>query len=184
MFSRLFGSRRKASLAVTDAIYAQIVAAARQETLYSAWNAPDTPLGRFEMLSLHMILFLRRLRNEEPARELGQDLTDEFFRDVDHSLRELGISDMGIPKRVKKLARMFYGRVASYGEALDKADRGELAAALARNVTPERAAWPEAAAVAGYAFEASEALAAQDIEQILTGEVRFPTPAPRLGAAA
>ncbi len=110
MFQRLFGQRH-ANRTITDALYRQIVAAARQPLFYSAWNVPDTPLGRFEMLSVHMFLFLHRMRREEGAsREIAQVLTDEFFRDVEHSLRELGIGDLGVPKRMKKLARMFYGR--------------------------------------------------------------------------
>lgn len=176
MFRRLFGSRRSSSLAVTDALYGQIVAAARQQALYSAWNVPDTPLGRFEMVSLHMFLFLHRIRGDDSASEIGQELTDEFFRDVDHSLRELGIGDMAVPKRMKKLARMFYGRAASYGAALDHGDHEELGAALARNVTPDRPAWPEAAALADYVFEARESLAAQDSRQFLMGTLKFPTP--------
>ncbi|TIS02967.1 MAG: ubiquinol-cytochrome C chaperone, partial [Mesorhizobium sp.] len=54
MFQRLFGRERHANRAITEALYAQIVAAARQTVFYSDWNVPDTPLGRFEMLSLHM----------------------------------------------------------------------------------------------------------------------------------
>lgn len=175
MFGRLFGSRRNPSFAVTDALYGKIVAAARQSGFYSAWGVPDTPLGRFEMLSLHMFLTLHRLRGIQAAGDIAQELTDEFFRDVDHSLRELGIGDMGIPKRVKKLARMFYGRVASYGGALDQGDRPALAAALARNVTPEQADWPEAEALAAYVFEACDQLAEQDVGQILSGMLRFPS---------
>ena len=84
---------------------------------------PDTPLGRYEMLALHMFLFLHRMRGEVgTAAAVAQEVTDTFFLDVDHSLRELGIGDVGVPKRVKKLARMFYGRAAAYGEALDAGD--------------------------------------------------------------
>ena len=90
--------------AVTERLYEEIVAAARQPALYAAYNVPDTPLGRYEMLSLHLFLVLHRLRQEEgAAKEVAQQLTDEFFQDVDHSLRELGIGDHGIPRRVKKL---------------------------------------------------------------------------------
>ncbi len=176
MFRRLFGSRRDSSSTVTDALYGQIVAAARQQAFYSAWNVPDTPLGRFEMLSLHMFLFLHRLRGEDTATEIGQAIVDEFFRDVDHSLRELGIGDMGVPKRVKKLARMFYGRAASYGEVLDRDDKPALAAALARNVAPDRPVWPGSGPLAAYVFEAREALAGQETGQFLAGELRFPAP--------
>lgn len=83
---------------------------------YAQFQVPDTPLGRYEMLSLHIFLALHRMRGENRAlADLAQEIADEFFKDVDHSLRELGIGDQGVPKRMKKLARMFYGRVAAYG---------------------------------------------------------------------
>ncbi|UCI05953.1 ubiquinol-cytochrome C chaperone family protein [Mesorhizobium sp. B1-1-8] len=175
MFQRFFGRERHANRAITEALYAQIVAAARQTVFYSDWNVPDTPLGRFEMLSLHMFLFQHRLRDEDDAAaEVAQVLIDEFFLDVDHSLRELGISDVGVPKRMKKLAKMFYGRTAAYDDALRADDRAALAAALARNIRPDSAAWSEAASLAGYVSGASRQLAAQPTESIVAGTVAFP----------
>ena len=73
MFQRLFGRERNANRVITEALYASIVAAARQEVFYSDWQAPDTPLGRFEVLSLHMFLFQHRMRGEQgPARVEGE----------------------------------------------------------------------------------------------------------------
>lgn len=178
MFQRLFGRERNANRAITEALYASIVAAARQPHFYSAWNVPDTPLGRFEMLSLHMFLFQHRLRGETGAsHEVAQILIDGFFEDVDHSLRELGIGDLGIPKRMKKLAKMYYGRTAAYGDALDRGDMEALQAALARNIRPDAASWPESAQLAAYVREAERVLAEQDSEAIRGGTVRFPAPA-------
>ena len=177
MFQRLFGRERQANRVITDALYTRIVAAARQEPFYSAWSVPDTPLGRFEMLSLHMFLFLHRLRGETGASaEIAQLLIDEFFLDVDHSLRELGISDVGVPKRMKKLAKMFYGRTESYKDALEREDYAALAAALFRNIRPEVKEWPEAAALADYVFAANRTLAAQPSEDICAGKLTYPAP--------
>ena len=160
---------------VTDALYEAIVAAARQPHFYSAWEVPDTPLGRYEMLSLHMFLFLERARGKAGGlADLAQELTDEFFKDMDHSLRELGIGDLGVPKRMKKLAKMFYGRAESYRSALAAGDRAALAAALARNVQPQRPDWPQAAHLAAYAASASAALALQADEALLAGRIAFP----------
>lgn len=175
MLSRLFGRWRTSNRDVVDSLYERIVAAARQPAFYSHWNVPDSPLGRFEMLSLHIFLFLHRCRRDEPAlREIAQQLTDEFFTDVDHSLRELGIGDMGVPKRMKKLAKMFYGRAQAYGEALDAGDDAALARALARNVMPEAADWPEAGLLAAYAAEANSALSRQSAAEIAAGRLEFP----------
>jgi cytochrome b pre-mRNA-processing protein 3 len=101
-------------------------------------------------------------------------VTDEFFRDVEHSLRELGIGDMGVPKRMKKLAGMFYGRAATYGAALDAGDAEVLAAALARNVRPGVEAWPQAGELAAYVVAARDGLAAQPLPAICAGRLVFP----------
>lgn len=184
MFERLFRFRRDPNRDVVEALYARIVAAARQPHLYSAWAVPDTPLGRFEMLALHVFLALHRLRGGgEAARSLAQELTDGFFTDVDHSLRELGIGDLGIPRRMKRLARMFYGRAASYGEAVDAGDAVALAGALARNVRPEAGEWPQARDLALYVLAASRSLAGQENAALLGGRIDFP-PAGTGGGAA
>lgn len=178
MFQRLFRRETNANRIITDALYGRIVAAARQERFYSAWNVPDTPLGRFEMLSLHMFLFQHRMRGESGAsREVAQVLIDDFFLEIDHSLRELGIGDSGVPKRMKKLARMFYGRTAAYADALERADHEALAAALARNIRPETQDWPQAALLARYVEGAAAALAGQSSDDIRSGTIDFPRPA-------
>ncbi|SFO56333.1 cytochrome b pre-mRNA-processing protein 3 [Mesorhizobium sp. NFR06] len=175
MFQRLFGRERNANRAITEALYAQIVAAARQTVFYSDWNVPDTPLGRFEMLSLHMYLIQHRLRGEQGvAAEVAQVLIDEFFLDVEHSLRELGTSDVGVPKRMKKLAKMFYGRTAAYDDALEQDDRLALASALARNVRPDAGPWPQAPLLADYVCHACRELAGQPTVSIAAGTVAFP----------
>jgi cytochrome b pre-mRNA-processing protein 3 len=174
MFQRLFGGRER-NRTITQALYAEIVAAARQPEFYSDWNVPDTPLGRFEMLSLHMFLFQHRVHGEAGAiREIAQILTDDFFTEVEHSLRELGIGDMGVPKRMKKLARMFYGRTTAYADALERGDADALSAALARNIRPDTSEWPEAATLASYVIATDKALASQGLDTISAGTVRFP----------
>lgn len=174
MFQWLSGARRRSRRLVLDTLYGEIVAAARRPPLYSGWQVPDTPLGRFEMMSLHLFLLLHRLRGREGAlRDIAQELTDHFFLEVDHSLRELGVGDLGVPKRMKKLARMFYGRLAAYGAAVDAADAAALAEALRRNVAPQRERWEEARALAAYTLAAHAALADLADEDLLAGRLRF-----------
>ncbi len=169
MFRRLFGiARRRSNQAVVDELYGRIVAAARQPHLYEDWGVPDTPLGRFEMMSLHLFLVLHRTRGGSDAVvSVAQELTDTFFLEMDHSLRELGIGDMGVPKRVKKLARMFYGRAQSYGEAIDAGDRAALTAALSRNIRPGEEDWQGAEPLADYATALSAELRAQSDDELL-----------------
>jgi cytochrome b pre-mRNA-processing protein 3 len=174
MLKRLFGTGRSRNREITEALYDQIVAAARQPVFYSEWEVPDTPLGRFEMLTLHMVLFLERMRaGGYLLADVAQDVTDEFFKDVDHSLRELGIGDVGVPKRMKRLARMFYGRAEAYRAALVDSDGEALAAALQRNIQPEAEDWPGCIPLARYTVVAHAALARQPDETLLTGRVMF-----------
>jgi cytochrome b pre-mRNA-processing protein 3 len=116
-----------------------ITGAARAPVFYESMGVPDTVLGRFEMISIHLILYLRRTgKAGDASRALAQDIVDAFFEDVDHSIRELGIGDMGVPKRMKKLARMFYGRVQSYGQAVDAGDQaGPHRCAQAQSSSPK-----------------------------------------------
>src|SRR4051812_4334702 len=96
---------------VVDALYAAIVASARQPELYETHGLPDTVMGRFESLSIHVFLFLARCRDDAALKALAQDLVDRFISDVEDSIREIGIGDPSVPKRMRKLAGMFYERV-------------------------------------------------------------------------
>lgn len=130
--------RKKSNTAIVTRQYDELTDAARQVAFYQDMNVPDTVLGRFDMISIHMMLYLRAVKDKGEAIEgLAQEIVDAFFEDIDHSIRELGIGDAGVPKRMKKLASMFYGRVNSYGNAIDNQDSDELCAALVRNLYPE-----------------------------------------------
>ncbi|WP_310011084.1 ubiquinol-cytochrome C chaperone family protein [Brucella pseudogrignonensis] len=174
MILRLFRRKNKANETVVLRVYETIVAAARQKRFYSQFQVPDTPLGRYEMLSVHIFLVLHRMKGENSAlMPLAQDIADEFFKDVDHSLRELGIGDQGVPKRMKKLARMFYGRVSSYGTALDNNDEEALAAALTRNIQPDLELWPHSHHLSAYVFACRDLLAKTDDSVLAAGDVSF-----------
>lgn len=174
MILRLFRRKSKANEAVVLRTYEAIVASARQKRFYAQFHVPDTPIGRYEMLSIHVFLTLHRMKDAEPAlRALAQEVADEFFKDVDHSLRELGIGDQGVPKRMKKLARMFYGRVATYGEALDAGDRSALRDAITRNIRPDLEFWPEAPYLAEYVFASAGKLALIADNDLVAGGIEF-----------
>jgi cytochrome b pre-mRNA-processing protein 3 len=128
------------------------VAQARTAALYIDFGVADTVTGRFEMVTLHVILVLDRLeRAGEAARPLGQAVFDLYVKDMDRSLRELGIGDLGVPKRMKKMAQAFYGRHDMYRQALSAGDAALLTDAIARNVYAG-ARPPAAAALAAYAL--------------------------------
>lgn len=134
MFGRLF-RRETGTDAIASALYGAIVAQARNPVLYADFGVPDTVSGRFEMVVLHTGLVLDRLQRQgEAEKAVGQKVFDLYCRDMDQSLRELGVGDLGVPKRMKKMAEAFYGRAAAYGVAVVARDQRGLANALRRNV--------------------------------------------------
>lgn len=157
-------------------LYGAAVAAARAPHFYADWGVPDTAAGRFELVSLHVGLLIRRLRAErdKTADALAQAVFDAMFGDMDVNLREMGIGDLSVGKRVKMLWEGFHGRAQTYAEALDAEDMAALAAALERNIWVKEAAPPGAgAALAEHARGLSARLAGQEVAALLRGEVRF-----------
>jgi cytochrome b pre-mRNA-processing protein 3 len=155
-------------------LYERIATASRAPGLYAALGVPDTLEGRFEALSLHMVLTLRALRElPTPADDVAKDLTDAFFRDMDASLREMGVGDTVVPKRMKKIAESFYGRAHAYDGPLNAQDETELAVALGRNVYGSEA---PATPLARYALAADQGFRTADLDTLLTAGPAFPDP--------
>ncbi|WP_306118591.1 MULTISPECIES: ubiquinol-cytochrome C chaperone family protein [unclassified Roseitalea] len=174
-------TERETNRRIVDAIFERTVAAARQPVLYADWGMPDTPLGRYESVALHMIVLMHRTRAQGPQIEaLAQEVLDEFFKDVDHSIRELGVGDLGVPKRMKKLARMFYGRMGAYWQAIDDDDPDALAIAIRRNVMPDDPASERLAPapIAAYMIASARHLATQDNAALLAGRIDYLTAGP------
>ncbi|MBI4183763.1 MAG: ubiquinol-cytochrome C chaperone [Proteobacteria bacterium] len=164
-------------------LYRAIVRQARAPAFFGALGVPDTAEGRFETLALHAFLVLRRLKGEGRAGAgLAQALFDLMFAEIDVSLRELGVGDLGVGRKVRALAEGFYGRIRAYELGLAAEDATVLSAALRRNLygVAGAAAAPEALdRVAGYVRREAAALAAAPLGALAAGEVRFgPPPEP------
>lgn len=130
-----------------EALYRRVVEASRRPHLYESLGIPDTAEGRFESLTLHAVLVLRRLKAlPAPADDVGQSFVDVLFRELDAALRVLGVGDLSVGKRIKKLAQAFYGRAASYEAALAASIGEALEEALVRNVLGENGRPAELAA--------------------------------------
>ena len=160
-----------------NALYNTLVAQSRQPGFYLAGGVPDTLDGRFDMIVLHAFLVMRRLRDGGPAGEtLSQALFDEMFSDMDRSLREMGVGDMGIGRRVRAMGKAFLGRVKAYEEGLEQGGTA-LEEALERNLY--RSGPPPAGAVdrmAAYVRREMTALKAQPLAALMAGEVVFGAP--------
>ncbi len=181
---RKWFQRWRGNAADAEPLYAAIVAQARQPAFHARLHVPDTVMGRYQMIALHVILLLDRLlaetdaRQVAPARELARLLQEQMFDHMDAALRELGVSDLGVPKRMQKLAELFFGQMKSYRAALARSGDEALQAALARNVhaeTEEAALTEEGAArLAAYARAAREGLARTPFQALLAGRIEWP----------
>lgn len=171
MIFRFF--RKDKGPTAVEAVFGRIVDASREPLLYTRLGIPDTVEGRFESAILHMTAILRRLRElPPPADEFSQELVDGFFQWLDDTLRDMGVGDIAVPKRMKKLVEAFYGRAHSYDAALDEQDRAALIATLQRNVTGEE----PAEMLADYLMASCARIANQDFEALLAEGPDFASP--------
>jgi cytochrome b pre-mRNA-processing protein 3 len=177
-------------------LYGAIVAQARLTTFYTRYGVSDSVYGRFELIVLHLVLVLRRLGGEQTAGptlgsptqgaprqgsprtagRIGQQLFDVFCRDLNDNLREMGVGDLAVPRKMRTFGEAFYGRQAAYGAALGATDDRELEKALARNIFGLAEADENAARLARYARAAVEGMGGEEEDALLAGKVMFPSP--------
>jgi cytochrome b pre-mRNA-processing protein 3 len=157
-----------------ETIYGMIVTQAREPLFYRHLAVPDTVNGRFDLLVMHLWIVLRRLRPIEGGVELSQALFDQFCADMDANLREMGVGDLAVPKRMRAIGEAFYGRTAAYDLALS--DGAEpLAQALCRNILDGQHI-EQARRLSVYAEAAIASLASRDDQALLAGSWSFPSP--------
>jgi cytochrome b pre-mRNA-processing protein 3 len=162
--------------AAAERLYAATVAQAREPALYATLGAPDTPDGRFELYSLHVLLVLARLRADgSQATTFAQAYFDAYLGGLDNGLRELAVGDLAVGKTMRKLGEAFYGR----GKALDAAlaelpNQAPLNELLGRTVfNGDEAADP--AGLAGYAIRVRDVLAQTPSDAVFEGRIAWPT---------
>jgi cytochrome b pre-mRNA-processing protein 3 len=174
-FSRFRKQPRAPSRRTIEAIYGMIVAQAREPLFYQAFGVPDTVDGRFDMVLLHLWMVLRHLKSESDEG-LQQALFDHFCSDMDANLREMGVGDLSVPKRMRAFGEAFYGRSAAYDRSFVGGPE-PLAQALDKNIYNGRDI-ESARRLAAYTAEAIATLAAGD-ETSMSGGLRFPDLAQR-----
>jgi cytochrome b pre-mRNA-processing protein 3 len=165
---RLF--RPRPALAMGRALYAQVVEQARRPSLYLELGCPDTIEGRFEVYTLHLMLVLDRLRGQGPvAAEVSQALFDVYLKRLDDALREMGVGDLSVGKKMRKLGEAFYGRLKTFVAAVEALpDRGPLTALIGRTVY-EGVDASHAPELADYLLRQRAALAAAPVERLVDG---------------
>ncbi|MDX9861198.1 MAG: ubiquinol-cytochrome C chaperone family protein [Rhodospirillales bacterium] len=157
-------------------LYSAVLTGARQTTFYENFEVPDTIDGRFDMVALHAFLVLRRLKRDHPVTaRLSQALFDLMFIDMDENLREMGVGDLAVGRRVKDMAKAFLGRVAAYEDALAQDDGEALVAALRRNLFRGTVTGDgrHIVAMADYVRRQEAALADVALEELLAGNLIF-----------
>ena len=171
MLKRLF--RQRPTERAGKALYVCAVEQARTPALYRDLAAPDTVEGRFELYSLHVYLLLERLKGQgEQAAETAQALFDAYAKALDDALREMGVGDLSVGKKMRKLGEAFFGRVKSYEEAFASLpDRNALEALLTRTVYEGQDVAP--APLADYVLRQRAHLAEQPLAPFLAGDVTW-----------
>jgi cytochrome b pre-mRNA-processing protein 3 len=170
VLSRFSSPRR-----IAAELYSEVVATARMPVFYADLGVPDTIEGRYEMIVLHVVLLLRRMRQPgAKQKRLAQALVDFMAADLDRSIRELGVGDMSVGKFMKRLGEGLFGRAAAYDKALDDRDIPALEVAVLRNIFDgydpgERIL----AMIAHYVQAQYDHLASQPIEPIAAGHIAF-----------
>jgi cytochrome b pre-mRNA-processing protein 3 len=171
-----FSKSRSGSDRTIGTIYGMIVARAREPGFYEVFGVPDTVDGRFDLLVLHLWMALRRLRAGGQT-QLAQGLFDHFCNDMDANLREMGVGDLTVPKRMQKFGEAFYGRSTAYDTAME-AGHEALAQALCKNVLNGKKL-EEARRLASYVETTLADLSARDEADFISGKWQFASiPAP------
>ena len=169
-----FRKPRIAAPGTIEAIYGMIVAQAREPLFYRDLGVPDTVNGRFDLLLLHLWLVLRRLKSVGSGTALSQALFDHFCTDMDDNLREMGVGDQAVPKRMREFGEAFYGRATAYDMALTEGHEA-LAQALCKNVLNGEKI-EQARTLAAYAESVAADLDELDEPALLAGRFAFPVP--------
>lgn len=165
----------KASNPDAGKLYGAIVAQARLPVFYQALGVPDTLEGRFLVLSLHLFAVHRRLKAEgEPARGIAQDLADRFTADMETVLREIGVGDLSVPRKVRKVAAAHAALLEDLERAFASGDAAVAASLESTLPSDQRQSGASSLRLAHYVRESVSALAAQSVAALAAGEVKFP----------
>ncbi len=170
-----FTSPRSPSRGTIETIYGMIVTQAREPAFYQNLGVEDTVNGRFEMIVLHLWMVLRRARENSENLAFAQTLFDHFCSDLDANLREMGVGDLAVPKRMQKFGEAFYGRSAAYDRAMADEDdpRGAMTKTLCRNVL-NGFGMDKAKLLEGYVEETLAKLGRVDAAALRSGRFSFP----------
>ncbi len=174
MLQRLF--RPRAATEAGRALFKALSAQARQPVFYERLGVADTVEGRFELYVLHLTLVLHRLKGQgSQAAETSQATFDTFLRNLDEGLRDMGVGDLSVGKKMRKLGEAVYGRIKGYDRAFADADPvAALETMVARTIYQDRPDAPSPRPLARYAASAVARLTAQPLDEVLQARLDWP----------
>jgi cytochrome b pre-mRNA-processing protein 3 len=151
-------------------LYGSVVTAARQPVFYERLRVPDTPEGRFELISLHLFLALESLGQQDGAGDVKQRMIEAFVTDMDDCMREMGVGDLSVPKKVRRAAAAFYERASQYRHGLAGGRDPALEESLARYVfSGSPLSQDSVAELARYVRQAASALSDHEFDAYVSG---------------
>ena len=166
--------RPRVTLAMGQKLYAGVVTQARSPVLYEAYGVPDTVEGRFELYTAHVFLLLDRLRGQGGrASETSQALFDTYLAALDDALREMGVGDLSVGKKMRKLGEAFYGRVKSYESAFAALPQTDHLQALLGRTVYAQGGGENVAKLAEYVLRQRSVLTEQKLEVLLEGQAAW-----------
>ncbi len=173
VLQRLF--RPSPPLTAGRALFSAAAAQARRPAFYGSLGVADTVEGRFELYSLHVALLLLRLKGQgASAADTAQHLFDAYVRSLDDALREMGVSDVTVGKKMRKLGEAFYGRMRSYDEALEGLPQTRMLEELIARTVFEGRSDAAVQALVDYVVQTVAILAAQPLAGLLEGQATWP----------
>lgn len=169
-------TRRRQQQKTAQKLYGSIVAQARNPWFFRTLGVSDTLEGRFEILVMHVYLALHRLKADESLAPLGQALVDTFFDDMDVIHRELGVSDLKVPKKMYSTAGVFYERLDRYARAFSEEDEQALTQIFSDCMFGGETSTDRAEALAAYSVRAAQLLGQQTESRLRQGDISFVDP--------
>lgn len=178
MLGFLFRDKKLNNVAHT--LFSKVIEQSRIPFFYTNYDVEDTLDGRFDLMALHMSLLIYKLDQSEDVPkvpELKRMLQEAMFDNLDLTMREVGVGDLGVGKKVKVMAEAFYGRIKVYQEIIDKDSRQAMQEAIKRNLYRDREVDNEVVKkIVEYYFQQWDNVNQQRLSDVMKGELKFIEP--------
>ena len=158
-------------------LFSKVIEQSRLPVFYTDYLVEDSIDGRFDLMALHMSILINKLDQSAQSADLKRMLQEAMFDNLDLTMREIGVGDLGVGKKVKIMAEAFYGRMNIYQENLNRSDQDNMQKAILRNLYRQRNIPPAVLEkLADYYFTQGQYINNQTVSDIMLGNIAFVTP--------